>query len=205
MKRISRSLALVGPTILLALLPLACAKRAEPPQVSAVAPATPDPAPVPDAPAPSAPAPDAAAPVPAPEPKKEFAARHELPDVYFGPGQVRARRADLKLLDAAAAWLKANPDQLVILEGYTDEAGPKNANLVLARRRAKWVLDYLVAKGVEANRITIVPRGEDGAVCSEKTPACQDRNRRVHFLARESGGLEGRQALGSPVSGSPTR
>jgi outer membrane protein OmpA-like peptidoglycan-associated protein len=179
----------------LALLPLGCARPTEPARAAAVsAPASP-PAP---APAPSwpdaAPAPD----VPAPEAGPEtFVERAELPDVHFASGEIRVERRELATLDAAAAWLRANPGQLVIVEGYTDVVGPRAANLALAQRRARWVMDYLVAKGVPAERITAVARGAAGILCADRFAACQSRNRRVHFLVRESGPLQ--------LSASPSR
>lgn len=190
MSRVARVL-----TLALALLALGCARPSEPARVAAVT--VPAPAPAPPA-APTwpdaAPAPD----VPAPEAVTEtFIAREELPDVHFAPGEIRVERRELTTLDAAAVWLKANPSQLVIVEGYTDVVGPRAANLALAQRRARWVMDYLVAKGVPAERITAVARGERGILCADRSAACQSRNRRVHFLVRESGPLE--------LSASPSR
>lgn len=186
----------------LTLLPLGCAQHAEPPRAAAVAaPAPPvSPAPVsPDAAsAPGAPAPDTAAPAPGPEAEPEtFSAHAELPDVHFASGEVRVQRGDLKTLHAVAAWLRANPTQLVMVEGHTDAAGPRAANLALGQRRARWVMDYLVAKGVPAERITAVARGESETLCADRSTACQHRNRRVHFLVRESGPLQ--------LSASPSR
>jgi len=192
LSRVARVLALA-----LALLPLGCARPIAPAPVAAVsvtgpAPVTaPPPAPTwPDA----APAPD----LPGSEATAEtFIARAELPDVHFASGEIHVDRRDLPALDAAAAWLKANPGQLVIVEGYTDVVGPRAANLALAQRRARWVMEYLVAKGVPAERITAVARGESGIVCADRSAACQHRNRRVHFLVRESGPLQ--------LSASPSR
>jgi outer membrane protein OmpA-like peptidoglycan-associated protein len=110
--------------------------------------------------------------------------------VHFASGEIHVERRELAALDAAAAWLKANPSQLVIVEGYTDVVGPRAANLALAQRRARWVMDYLVTKGVPAERITAVARGESGSLCADRSAACQGRNRRVHFLVRESGPLQ---------------
>lgn len=184
-------------TLALALLPLGCARPVEPARVAvvtAVAPApvtAPPPAPTwPDA----APAPD----LPTPEAAGEtFVARAELPDVHFASGEIHVDRRELATLDAAAAWLRANSSQLVIVEGYTDVVGPRAANLALAQRRARWVMDYLVTKGVPAERITAVARGESSTVCADRSAACQGRNRRVHFLVRESGPLQ--------LSASPSR
>jgi len=190
MRPIVRAIALT-----LTLLPLGCAQHAEPRRAAAgaaPAPITP-PAPAwPDAaPAPGAPTPDAAGPAPVREAAPEtFSARPELPAVHFASGEVRVRRGDLKALDAVVAWLKANPTQLVIVEGHTDAAGPRAANLALAQRRARWVMDYLVARGVPAERITAVARGERETLCVDRSSACQDRNRRVHFLVRDNGPLQ---------------
>ncbi|MEX2222139.1 MAG: OmpA family protein [Candidatus Rokuibacteriota bacterium] len=190
MPPITRVLALA-----LALLPLGCAPHAEPSRAAAVtapaptpppAPAWPDGAPVPDAL-------DAADPAPSPEARpmnETFATRAELPDVHFASGEVRVRRSDLKALDGVVAWLKAHPDQLVIVEGHTDAAGPRAANLALAERRARGVMDYLLARGVAAERVTAVARGEGDTVRAGDSSTGQGRNRRVHFLVRESGPLK---------------
>jgi outer membrane protein OmpA-like peptidoglycan-associated protein len=177
----------------LALLPLGCARPAAPPHTAAVAPAPVPPPPVSPEPVPG---PDpAAAPAPEPEPPT-FATRAELPDVHFASGEVRVERAELAALDAVAVWLAANPTQLVMVEGHTDTAGPRAANLSLAQRRARWVMDYLIARGVAPERITAVARGEQETLCADASAACQRRNRRVQFLVRESGPLQ--------VSATPT-
>jgi outer membrane protein OmpA-like peptidoglycan-associated protein len=198
------SLVRVG-LLALVLLPLGCARPIEPAHVAVVtapAPTTPATPPAPTwpdaAPAPDASAPDAAGPTLPPEPiAATFAARVELPDVHFASGQIRVERRDQATLDAVATWLKANPSQLVIVEGYTDVVGPHAANQALAQRRARWVMDYLATKGVPAERITAVARGEHGTVCADRSAACQSRNRRVHFLTRESGAVQ--------LSASPSR
>lgn len=185
------------------LLAVGCATRPEPaPPVAAATPITPTappPAPAwPDAAAaPGAPAPDAPGPAPVPERIAEFAPREELKDLHFASGQVRVQRGDLPSLDAAVAWLKSNPSQLVILEGYTDAVGSRAANLSLAQRRARWVMQYLVGHGIAASRITVVSRGETGTLCADQSAACQGRNRRVRFLVRESEAVQ--------ISASPSR
>jgi outer membrane protein OmpA-like peptidoglycan-associated protein len=182
--RVALALAVLAP------LGVGCAHHVDAPAPAAVtasSPATPPAPPVwPDA----APAPDTAGSTPGSDPAPTFSTRAELPDVHFATGQVHADRDGRKALDAAAAWLKAHQEQLVILEGYTDAAGPRLANLALAQRRAKWVMDYLVARGVAASRVTVVSRGEDGALCANRSTACQGQNRRVHFLVRDTGSAQ---------------
>ena len=186
----------------LAPLTVGCARHVDTPQPAAVIASTPAASPAPPvwpdaAPAPDAPVPDAAGPTPESDPGAGFSAREELPDVHFATGQVQAEPRARKALEASAAWLRAHPEQLVILEGYTDVAGPRLANRSLAQRRAKWVMDYLVGKGIAPSRITVVSRGESGTLCADRTAACQGKNRRVHFLVRDTGSVQ--------VTASPSR
>jgi outer membrane protein OmpA-like peptidoglycan-associated protein len=186
----------------LAPLAVGCARHVDAPQPGAGTASRPAASPTPPvwpdaAPAPDAPVPDAAGPTPESGPTAGFSAREELPDINFATGQVHAAPSARKALDAAATWLKTHPEQLVILEGYTDVAGPRLANLTLAQRRAKWVMDYLVGKGIAPSRITVVSRGESGTLCADRSAACQGKNRRVHFLVRDTGSVQ--------VTASPSR
>lgn len=179
-----------------------CARHLDTPQPAAITASQPAAAPAPPvwpdaAPAPDAPIPDAPGPIPESGPTAGFSAREDLPDVHFATGRIQADPSERKALDAATAWLKAHPEQLVILEGYTDVAGPRLANLALAQRRAKWVMDYLVARGIAASRITVVSRGEGSTLCADRSAACQGKNRRVHFLVRDTGSVQ--------VTASPSR
>ena len=122
---------------------------------------------------------------PAPRPAvRDFAAVPELADIYFDFDKYDIRPVDAKTLDANAAWLKSNPNSLVLIEGHCDERGTNEYNLALGERRAKSTMNYLVSQGVQANRITIISYGEERPACTEKTEACWSKNRRSHFLVK---------------------
>ncbi len=123
-------------------------------------------------------------PAPAPPPPKEYATNPALADIHFDFDKANIRPADAKILDASAAWLKSNPDQIVLIEGNCDERGTVEYNLALGERRAKSAMDYLVARGIAPNRITLISYGKERPVCTEKTEACYARNRRDHFLVK---------------------
>jgi peptidoglycan-associated lipoprotein len=173
-----------------------CAKRPATTASTAAAPApapspaAPAPAPSPSAPASSgaaaaAPAAAAAAPAQTPRPApKEFMAVAALKEVYFDFDKYDIRAEDAKTLDANAAWLKSNADNLVLIEGHADERGTNEYNLALGERRAKSTMNYLVSQGIQANRITIISYGEERPVCNEKTEACWAKNRRANFLVK---------------------
>jgi len=115
---------------------------------------------------------------------REFAAIADLKDVFFDFDKYDIRPTDAKMLDANAAWLKSHENMLVLVEGHCDERGTNEYNLALGERRAKATMNYLVAQGVQANRITIISYGEERPVCSEHTEACWAKNRRAHFLIK---------------------
>lgn len=194
---------LVAPLLILALFLVGCPKRpvttvaavpppmAPPPAPPAPAPAPPPaPAPMPPpaaaAPRPPAPAPAPAAPAPTPPPARpaEFMANPNLKEIHFDFDKYNIRPEDAKILDANAAWLKSNPSNLVLIEGNCDERGTAEYNLALGERRAKSAMNYLVAQGVQANRITIISYGKERPVCTEHTEACWAKNRRDNFLTK---------------------
>jgi peptidoglycan-associated lipoprotein len=180
-----RLIALVLSTVGLALLMTGCPKRPGITVASAPPPAAPAPAPA--APAP-APAPLAATPAPAPPapaPAEEYKINDALKPVYFAFDSSAIRPGDAKTLDASAAWLKAHPDQLTLIEGHCDERGTNEYNLALGERRAKAAMSYLVSKGVEAGRITMISYGKERPVCTEHNEACWSKNRRDNFLSKK--------------------
>jgi peptidoglycan-associated lipoprotein len=157
------------------------------PTAPAPAPVTPAPPPAVAAPTPGTTATPAPAPTPAPTARpapRDFAAVPDLRDIYFDFDKYDIRPADARTLDANAAWLKSNPNHLVLIEGHCDERGTNEYNLALGERRAKSTMNYLVSQGVQANRITIISYGEERPTCTEKAEACWARNRRSHFLVK---------------------
>jgi peptidoglycan-associated lipoprotein len=190
MYRRMRSSIVVLSAISLALLLSGCPKRPMVPQVAAPPPAAPAPQPAPPpAPAPApAPPPPVATPVPPPAPAPppdDWKANPALKTVYFAFDSMKVRPGDAKTLDASADWLKANPDQLVLIAGNCDERGTNEYNLALGERRAKASMAYLTSKGIDASRITLVSYGKERPVCTERNEACWAQNRRDDFQTKK--------------------
>ena len=194
----------VAPLLVLSLFLAGCPKRPATMAASAPAPgvATPPPA-APVAPPPASTAPESTPPAPAAPPAapapmpqvaqpaapvlprvSEFAANANLKDVYFDFDKYDIRPDAAKILDANATWLKANPGNLLLIEGHCDERGTAEYNLALGERRAKSTMNYLVGQGVAASRITVISYGKERPVCTEKTEACWAMNRRAHHLVK---------------------
>ena len=114
---------------------------------------------------------------------KDFAPARDLVDIYFDFDKYEIRPGDARALESNARWLRANRD-IVLIEGHCDARGTNEYNVALGERRAKSAMDYLVAQGVAASRITIVSYGEERPQCAESTEACWSKNRRAHFLVK---------------------
>ena len=68
------------------------------------------------------------------------------------------------------------------VQGHTDSQGRASNNKKLSERRAKAVLDYLVAKaGVSSSRLASAGFGEDYPIANNKTRAGRAQNRRVEI------------------------
>jgi peptidoglycan-associated lipoprotein len=115
---------------------------------------------------------------------REFAAASDLRTVHFDLDQAKIRPQDARALDSNARWLKSRRDILVRVGGHADERGSDEYNVKLGERRAEAVKKYLIAQGIEANRITIMSHGEQQPICADHAERCWSQNRRAEFQVR---------------------
>jgi outer membrane protein OmpA-like peptidoglycan-associated protein len=99
-------------------------------------------------------------------------------------------RADIKpnfrpILDRFAGTLQDNPATYVTIIGHTDSTGGDQINQPLSLDRAAHARDYLAARGVNPNRITVEGRAAREPVASNEDPAGRARNRRVEIYVNE--------------------
>jgi len=78
-------------------------------------------------------------------------------------------------------WLKQNPDQKLVLEGYADERGSDEYNLALGQNRAKAVYEYLNQLTSQASQCDIVSYGEEKPAVPGHDEISYAQNRRVEF------------------------
>lgn len=103
-----------------------------------------------------------------------------LPDVLFASDQSTLRATATPKLAFVLRVLKATfPTGHITVTGYTDNVGTAAYNLVLSKRRATTVADWLEQRGVPAKRITIAWKGETHPIASNATAAGRENNRRV--------------------------
>ena len=99
--------------------------------------------------------------------------------VLFTVDQSGLRPEAIIILKAQADWLKEKKFLPITIEGHADEQGTREYNLALGARRATAVREFLIAKGVEQDRISIVTYGKERPlrVCSKED--CWSKNRRA--------------------------
>jgi outer membrane protein OmpA-like peptidoglycan-associated protein len=118
--------------------------------------------------------------------KLELNKDYALNNIYYDQGKSNIRSDAAKVLDKLYVMLKQNPQIRIELSSHTDARGPADSNLGLSQRRAQAAREYLIERGIHANRITAKGYGEtklknrckDGVRCGEKEHAA---NRRTEF------------------------
>ena len=89
------------------------------------------------------------------------------------------------MLDAVVQALKDSPRVKVRVEGHTDNAGNAGNNLMLSQQRALAVMNYLVAKGIDASRLSFIGFGGSQPISALKSEEGRRQNRRVEFRVME--------------------
>jgi outer membrane protein OmpA-like peptidoglycan-associated protein len=122
----------------------------------------------------AAPAGTSTAAAPAENSPVTFALQIQFP---FNSAQIQP---DMKeSLDAVAEGIKLVGGMKIVVEGHTDASGAVDYNLILSKRRAEAVKEYLVAHGVPAANLKAVGRGKFEPLVKENPTAPE--NRRVQF------------------------
>jgi peptidoglycan-associated lipoprotein len=102
-------------------------------------------------------------------------------DVHFDFDRFNLRPDAVKILDEAVTRLQQNPDLNVTIEGHTDSIGTAEYNIALGERRSNSVRDYLVSRGIAANRLRTVSYGEERPIADNNTAEGRAMNRRAHL------------------------
>jgi len=105
-----------------------------------------------------------------------------LGDVMFESGHANLRSGAAKNLAKLAAYLAANQDRAVYIEGHTDSVGSEASNQALSQHRADSVRSYLIGQGASAGRLSASGKGEGSPIGDNATVAGREQNRRVEVI-----------------------
>ncbi len=99
--------------------------------------------------------------------------------VFFTVDSSQLTPQAMDTLNKQAQWLNLYPQYTILVEGHADERGTREYNLALGARRATAARDYLVSRGVAANRLQTISFGKERpvAVCDDES--CWSQNRRA--------------------------
>lgn len=119
-----------------------------------------------------------------PEIKKEVKAifQKALLGIQFETAKFEIKPLSFVILDHVVRVLLENPTYIVEIQGHTDNQGNAQKNQILSENRAKAVRDYLIKKGVPAQRLTSKGYGQSRPVNSNATAEGRTKNRRVEFI-----------------------
>jgi peptidoglycan-associated lipoprotein len=89
-------------------------------------------------------------------------------------------------LDKQAQWLGHYERYAFTIEGHADERGTREYNIALGARRAQTVRDYLISRGVSAQRMRTISYGKERPVAVCDDISCWSQNRRAVTVLDQS-------------------
>jgi outer membrane protein OmpA-like peptidoglycan-associated protein len=107
--------------------------------------------------------------------------------ILFASNRFALLNTAMTKLDQVAEALKAqDSDRRMVVEGHTDSQGSDRINQPLSLNRANAVRDYLVAHGVDNDKITAVGMGSSRPLLDNKNAENRANNRRVEIIIQPS-------------------
>lgn len=107
-----------------------------------------------------------------------------LDTIYFDYNESTIRQDSKAVLDKVADVLAADEGLRIEIEGHCDVRGSTEYNLHLGERRARSVMKYLVAQGVEPKQVNIISYGEERPEDLGMTEDAHAKNRRAELSKR---------------------
>ena len=101
--------------------------------------------------------------------------------IEFETGKAAIKQKSYALLDKIAQTFIDNPSYVIEVQGHTDNTGKAEQNKKISQQRAQAVMQYLIKKGVAADRMTAVGYGSEMPIADNNTKAGRQKNRRVEF------------------------
>ncbi|TWI14622.1 outer membrane protein OmpA-like peptidoglycan-associated protein [Flavobacterium cauense R2A-7] len=105
-----------------------------------------------------------------------------LNNIFFNSGKYELLAESYAELNKLHAILQGNQKIKIEIAGHTDAVGSDVDNMTLSKNRANSVQQYLISKGISADRITSKGYGETKFIATNETEAGKQQNRRVEFI-----------------------
>lgn len=102
--------------------------------------------------------------------------------LVFEPGRFKIQKKALPDLKKIIKFLRAYPNNKVVVRGHTDSIGSAKSNLILSRKRAFYIYQHMVNNGADPKQLTYEGLGFDKPIASNATEDGRTKNRRVDIV-----------------------
>ena len=102
-------------------------------------------------------------------------------DILFDSGKADLKTEARKSLEKMASIMKKYPENVLSVNGYTDNTGSKEINEVLSEKRAKAVKEQLVLAGLSESVIATHGMGPSNPISDNSSLVGRKQNRRVEI------------------------
>jgi peptidoglycan-associated lipoprotein len=106
--------------------------------------------------------------------------------VFFETDSSELTPQGRETLNKQAQWLNQYNSYAFTIEGHADERGTREYNIALGARRAQTVREYLVSRGVIAQRMHPISYGKERPVAVCDNISCWSQNRRAVSVLDQS-------------------
>ena len=106
--------------------------------------------------------------------------------VFFDTDSSELSEQARATLDKQAQWLNNYNRYAFTIEGHADERGTREYNIALGARRAETVREYLISRGIPAQRMRTISYGKERPVALCNDISCWSQNRRAVTVLDQS-------------------
>ena len=114
--------------------------------------------------------------------------------IYYDFDRFNLRQTSMKELDRIFNYLNDHPDVELEIQGHTDAWGGDGYNQVLSERRSESAYDYLVSRGINADRLQLTGYSERSPIDENNSASGRQNNRRVEFVMIKNGKIIARSS-----------
>ncbi len=107
--------------------------------------------------------------------------RTAFENLEFETGKDIIKEESIPSLTELAEVLVKRPEWKLQISGHTDNVGNDQANLVLSKKRAEAVKNFMISKTIESERLYVLFFGETMPIASNETKEGRQKNRRVEM------------------------
>jgi outer membrane protein OmpA-like peptidoglycan-associated protein len=104
-----------------------------------------------------------------------------LRNILFETGKANLKPESDETLEQVLEMLRTNQEVRIMIIGHTDNVGKANSNKVLSTRRVQAVMEHLIKRGINRNRLEALGKGSSEPIGDNATEEGRQLNRRVEL------------------------